>query len=852
MAITSFLPDSVAQPHRQRNVIQLIILLIVLVISIHQFQIFTGLQMVRHQGPLVDASMEIKQEITLYHLWLEELMQGDDTINKEEVWQHLDEARWYATAMLHGGANTEGTFMPLESDHLRDLVMITMAHMDKLSALGVIRLDEPKSNYAGSIQDQAFDRTFYSAILAVDSIESALHTALQKQQDRFLYIGILLGLIILAFGTYTIFQITRSNHSRTNALSEIAKSNAQLETLINTIPFSVWAVDTRQNIILQNNLSRQIWGDKRHQTINDIDQPDNLLDFWIMRHQKVVASGNRFEGEVQERGGKRVHHAILAPITAEQGIHGVVGIARDVTDRFKTRQALKESEHRYRSLIELSPEAIIVHCQGQIVFANPSAVQLFGASSPSNLVGLPVLDLVPEEILDAIKTRIQNVLELGEVQSAQEQTLLKLDGSRIEVETSGGPVTFDGQKAIQVVIRDISQRKESEQTLKQAITEAKRANEAKSKFLAIMSHEIRTPMNTVIGMTDLLKESQINHTEQRYLETLSRAGNALMALINDILDLSKIEAGQLSLEEASLDLRKLARETVDILRLAAKDKGLAIGCWVSKDVPDLVSGDSQRIRQILLNLLSNATKFTESGQVRLSVHQQSDNMVRFEVMDTGIGVAEDKQETIFEAFNQADISMTRRFGGTGLGLTICRRLVERMDGQIWVNSNTDRGSTFIFTASLPKTDRTVSIQSHHANQIHSKQLPNALSILLVDDAPDNVLLVQAYLKKTAHRLTIAENGKQAVEAFEASTFDLILMDIQMPIMDGYEATRRIRQIEQQRDTQPIPIIALTAHAMTEDTRTALEAGCSLHVSKPIKKARLFEVLLTMTQHDDLE
>jgi len=393
------------------------------------------------------------------------------------------------------------------------------------------------------------------------------------------------------------------------------------------------------------------------------------------------------------------------------------------------------------------------------------------------------------------------------------------------------------------------------------------ANRAKSDFLANMSHEIRTPMNAILGMSELLSERTLGDEEQEFVRIIRTAGESLLDLINDILDLSKIEAGQLDLELVDFDLTGITGGVVDMFSKKARDKGLELHRSIAADEPVYVNGDPVRLRQILINLMGNAIKFTSTGkvEVRVSVdgsidvsdygdgNASDDERVRllFEVIDTGIGIPPEKQETIFDSFSQADSSTTRQFGGTGLGLTISKRLVYMMDGDISVSSQPGRGSTFSFTACCGIREKPPEVAPGRKAAAALVPSPGdevtPLSILLVEDSIDNRKLIQFYLKQTTHSVDVAENGEIAVEKFTAGRYDLVLMDMQMPVMDGYTATRNIRQWEDTSGAPRTPIVALTASALEGDREKSLAAGCDDHLTKPIKKKMLLQAVNGIAQ-----
>jgi signal transduction histidine kinase len=378
---------------------------------------------------------------------------------------------------------------------------------------------------------------------------------------------------------------------------------------------------------------------------------------------------------------------------------------------------------------------------------------------------------------------------------------------------------------------------------------AESGNRAKSTFLAHMSHEIRTPLNAILGVNELLIEADATPEQRRYLEMARKASESLLALVNDVLDFSKIEAGQFDLECSCLDLPALIAGAAEILAIPARERGIRLSRTVDVALPRHVSGDPNRLRQILLNLLGNAVKFTREGEVALTVTSAGGGRIAFEIADTGIGIPEEKLATIFQPFRQADLSTTRQYGGTGLGLSICALLVEHMGGTIGVESVVGQGSRFHFTLSLPVADPDAplvltSVIRHavrDASVVHEGE-ERGLSILMAEDSEDNRILIKAFLKNTPHRLEFADNGALACEKFQQGQFDIVLMDIQMPGLDGYAATRRIRAWEKEQGVLPTPVVALTAHAMQEASSEAMAAGCDYYLSKPIAKKRLLEVL----------
>jgi len=510
----------------------------------------------------------------------------------------------------------------------------------------------------------------------------------------------------------------------------------------------------------------------------------------------------------------------------------------------KLDQRLRDQQFYTRSLIESNIDALMATDPSGIITDVNKQMEALTGCTRDELIGAPFKDYFtdPERAEAAIK------LVLSEKKVTDyELTACARDGKQTVV-SYNATTFYDRNRTLQGVFaaaRDVTERKRVEAELRAAKAVAESASQTKSDFLASMSHEIRTPMNAIIGIADLLAKTPLAPEQDKYVQIFRRAGDNLLNLINDILDLSKVEASQLELERTGFSLNDHLEKVTEMVADRAHEKGLALVCEIAPNVPTDLVGDPTRLRQVLLNLLSNAIKFTESGEVSLRVAPDADSSVptalRFTVSDTGIGIPGEKLGQVFERFTQADSSTTRRFGGSGLGLTISKRLVELMGGRIWVESRVGEGSVFAFAVPFEICAAANWPPAAPVGTGPEAPLP-ALCILLAEDSPDNCLITMAYLKDTPYRVEIAETGAIAFKKFIAGHYDLVLMDRQMPIMDGLTATRTIRAWEQANDRPPTPIIALTASALKGDREMCLAAGCTAFLTKPIKQEVLLQAI----------
>ncbi len=522
----------------------------------------------------------------------------------------------------------------------------------------------------------------------------------------------------------------------------------------------------------------------------------------------------------------------------------VTGIAY-ATARDITRSKQYETEiRRYQDIVQSSDDAIIGKTlEGIVTSWNPGAEKIFGYDAVE-MIGKPMTVLFPPEQIGEEQAFLAQIARGGTVNHYVSRRIRK-DGSLIDVSVTLSPIIDDEGRiaGASKIARDITELMEHEHDLEEARAAADAANRAKSVFLSNMSHEIRTPMNGILGMTQLLEDSELDTEQKEYLDVIKTSSESLLSLINDVLDLSKIESGRIELELKDFSLRASINEVIKTQISLIRSKKLTIDTDIPAAVPDDLIGDQLRLKQALLNLVSNAVKFTEKGGIRISVSVAERNndiaLLKIGVADTGIGISPAVIRKIFEPFVQADASITRKHGGTGLGLSICTRLVELMGGKVWAESSVGTGSTFYLHIPF-LVNKAV---SEHRDRGRSGKLSAmwegpSIRILLVDDQKTNLLIAGRLLQKAGHSVTEARDGVEAFQKWEQGAFDLILMDIQMPGMNGIEVARSIRERERESGNH-IPIIALTARALREERDEILCHGFDGYVAKPLELAVLF-------------
>ncbi|MDO8434815.1 MAG: PAS domain S-box protein [Candidatus Binatus sp.] len=790
-------------------------------------------------------------------------------------------------------------------------------------------------------------------------------------------------------------------------LKQIESERALMAAMFESSGDAIMIVSLDGMITAWNHYSEKLFGYTQAEAIGQrflLIVPPDKRELAVAMVGEIEANRGRvinFEGPALKKDGAVIEISMTLFGIYDRGgkLLGVSSILRDVTEhkRAEREQAL------LAAIVESSDAAIInLSSEAKIITWNPAAEKAYGYTAEEAIGKGVDLIVAPDQLAEAMATT-RRVAETGEP-SWWEQHARKRDGTPFVSAVNIFPIRDSQGKVTGVagIARDITAMKETERQLVAAREAALAASRAKSEFLSSMSHEIRTPMTAILGMAELLAEGELNDEQRRYIEILCNNGNALLDLINSILDLAKIESGRLTLEHVDFDLRDVIEKSAQTLAIRAHAKRLELIVSIAPDVPTALVGDPLRLRQVLINLIGNAIKFTERGEVMVSVERDSTPWdllrLKFSVRDTGIGIAKDKLASLFAAFSQADSSTARKYGGSGLGLAIVKRLVSLMQGEVALQSEVGKGSILSFTSlfehqfnppaeiewpalaqmpvlvvddnqtaravlremlsgwgasvieaasyaaclieireacaakrspriillddRIPSPDprepsqliaaasqcgasiiamircdnlaadisrlRSMKLENYLVKPVELSELAKAigrvmasgseqapcntlqlphkpadagngagpppiverpLKILFADDSSDNRLLVRAFLKKTSYRLDEVENGRQAINAFIGGGYDLVLMDIQMPEVDGYAATRAIRDWERAHNRAPTPIIALTASVFSEAVRLTRMAGCDAHVSKPVNKATLLRAIYDVVKPD---
>jgi PAS domain S-box-containing protein len=669
--------------------------------------------------------------------------------------------------------------------------------------------------------------------------------------------------------------IGTDNTARKAAEAALLKAGALQSAIFNSANFSSIATDAKGVIQIFNVGAEAMLGYTAAEVMNTITPAD------ISDPQELIARAQALSGELAtpitpgfealvfkaSRGIEDIYEltyirkdgtrfpAVVSVTALRDDAGAIIGyllIGTDNTARKLVEEEQKKSDQRLRdqqfytrSLIESNIDALMTTDPAGIITDVNKQMEALTGCTRDELIGAPFKDCFTDP--DRAEAGIKRVLGEKSV-TDYELTARARDGKQTVV-SYNATTFYDRNRKLQGVFasaRDVTERKRVEVELQQAKAVAESASRTKSDFLASMSHEIRTPMNAIMGIADLLAKTALTPEQDKFVQIFRRSGDNLLNLINDILDLSKVEASQLDLERTGFSLGDHLEKVIEMVAPRAQEKGLSLAYEIAPSVNNDLVGDPTRLRQVLLNLLGNAIKFTESGVISLKVEPHKDDSVptalRFTVTDTGIGIPQEKQARVFDRFTQADSSTTRRFGGSGLGLTISKRLVELMGGRIWVESEVGRGSMFAFAVPFEVWLSAGRVVAAPIGAGPEAPLP-PLRILMAEDSPDNCTITLAYLEDTPYRIEVAETGAIACKMFMEGRYDLVLMDRQMPVMDGLAATRTIRGWEKEHNRPPTPIIALTASALKGDRETCLAAGCTAYLTKPIKQDVLLQAIL---------
>ncbi len=687
--------------------------------------------------------------------------------------------------------------------------------------------------------------------------------------------------LVVAVAVVLIITIMFSKAIRRNINDkEIIKLNVdRFKSIYDTIMDTYYKIDLNDNIIDVTPSCKSITGWLRSEILNQSVTKVAGRKSWEKFTKEIYKNEviSYYELIINHKDGHGVYVSINGRVIRDRNgsPEGIAGTIRDISDRKKGEEALIESENKIRILIESASDAIVTTNENSEILEWNRAAELIFGYELDDLKNERIDKIIPKEIQKTVK--IENVKKQSEIEHTKTGKSVELigkrkNGDRFPIEMSIASWVLSKKIYHTLIVRDITKRKEIEAELRDAVNEAEQmniqlekiiaeankwaqeaelANQSKSKFLANMSHEIRTPMNAILGFSELLALDETNPQKQEYLGAVISSGKALLNLINDILDLSKIESGKITLRMEPFGIEELFKEVRMILSHRAEEKGLILQIKFINEIPVCLISDEERIRQVLINLINNSIKFTHHGQIKVvvggSINSENRNEydLRFSVEDSGIGIAPKKQDQIFEDFVQADIEDQRKYEGTGLGLSITKKIVEMMGGKITLQSELGVGSKF--TISIPKMEISDEILEK-TNETTVDLKFNESIVLLVEDNQVNQQLITGYFASTDLNVLIANNGLEGIEMATNHKPDLILMDIQMPIMDGYEAMRRLKR---DPDLKSIPILALTASVLEEDRQKIMDCGADGFLRKPISRKDLYIEISRYLKHEEV-
>ncbi len=643
------------------------------------------------------------------------------------------------------------------------------------------------------------------------------------------------------------------NAERRRVAEVLRQNEANLTAILENDAVSIWALDKEYRVIYTNPVFYQgffdAYGVRLNKGVPYLEAlPPVKRALWKENFDAVLNRRSVQFFDTVAIGQESIYIDVaMNPVLSENEVKGISVFSKNITEQILAEKALQESQKRYHDILEVAPVGIMVYQNEKVRYINPSGLALLGAERVETVLDKNVRSIIHPDDADSCLNTIRDILSGVASIPAIEARILRFDGTQRFTELTFSSLHYDGALAVQVIARDITERREAEED-RIARKVAEEANRAKSVFLSNMSHEIRTPLNAIIGFAQILKrDSSLSPKQVEQLQTIARSGEHLLKLINDILDLSKIEAGKLQIHPSPFDLHKLIADIENMFRFRAEEKGLQFIVELKESVPQYVRSDEGKLRQILINLLGNSVKFTKFGGLVLRLKAgspgkegtlQKELRLFIEVEDTGPGIPEDEIPQIFDSFRVS--SAGRAAGGTGLGLAITKSLLELMGGGISVNSQVSRGSIFRFELPIVRLEN-LEVEGNRTKRTIVGLEPRSgpYRILIVDDQKDNRELLRDLLEPIGFRVRTAQNGQEGLYLFERWFPNLILMDMRMPILDGYEATRKIKATERGRKT---PVIAVTASAFEDEEKSVLATGVDGYLRKPVCPDDLFELI----------
>lgn len=631
------------------------------------------------------------------------------------------------------------------------------------------------------------------------------------------------------------FDITLQKETESKLIEE--EQNFRL--LVNTFDDFVFILNIKGNIIQTNQSVIDLLGYREHELLLKA-YGEMIEESSEVNINSIIESVNRnrkesFSSSLLTKKQTKIPTETRMFKGVWSGKAVIFVICQDISQKIKAEKEIKVSEEKFSKAFNTKAVmmAITSFDNGKYIDVNEAFIQTTGLKR-EKVIGRVSKDLGIFLNLRIIENLTEQIIEKGRL-SEQELKIKNIKGEVLTCLFSAEEIYIQGQKCVLIVMSDITQRKRVEEELIQAKTLAEEASKAKEQFLSTMSHEIRTPMNAVIGMTNLLLQENPKSEQLQNLNALKFSAESLLTLLNDILDFSKIEAGKIQLVTEVINIKQIAVGLNNSFDLIAKNKGIVLASEIDNHIPNSLLGDPIRINQVLTNLIGNALKFTEKGKISLSIKLEKDEMNRstvlFAISDTGIGIEKEKQNIIFKEFTQANADTTRKYGGTGLGLAISQRIVRALGGVIKVNSKHGQGSTFFFSLQFPKADSSITDAKVLPKPDAFIEFTKKYRVLIVEDNEINKIIAEKFLTKWGLEIEHAENGQVAVEMHQKGNFDLILMDLEMPVMSGYEATTAIRQLTDAKKNS-IPIIALTASVMMDIQKKIYSLGMNDFLLKP--------------------